>query len=349
VATSTQRASAGWQRASEWRAPAAATAIAIALHAALFAAWPLAEHSPARDSARPTLQIRHIVRGAATAPAALAPTPAATAQRSARPTDTAAAAAHAPDATPPAQLATREVDPVNATPAPAVSETAADRGGRPVPTYATRPPPAALLAFELSRGGGSAASAELAWRPQADGYTLTLTASVLGRTLMRSESSGRFDAAGLAPERYVDRRRRESRAVNFEREQGRIVYSGPGIEHPLHAGAQDRLSLLVQLAAIVGADPAAFGLGSEISLFVASPRGDSEVWTFGVAGIEPVEVPAGRVEGAWRLLREPRRPYDTRAEIWLDPARSFLPLRVKFSPGQGGEGTEFVLRRLQLQ
>lgn len=336
MTTSTQAANAGTARAPDWRTPAAATVMALALHLALLAAWPLGEANSAPPTARPALRVRQIAPAAA-APALIAATPGAAVP--------AAAVARRPLAAPAAHV----TEPATLTRAPAIDEAAADRGGQPVPTYATRPPPAARLSFEVTRAAGVTAGAELEWRPQNDGYTLTLTTTAGGRTLLRSESSGRFDADGLAPERFVDRRRREWRAVNFEREQRRILFSGPGVEHPLQPGTQDRLSLLMQLAAIAAANPTAFDVGSEIALVVASPRGDADVWTFTVAGIEAVEVPEGSIEGVWRLLREPRRPYDIRAEIWLDPARGFLPVRVKFSPGQGGEGTEFALQRLELQ
>ena len=45
-----------------------------------------------------------------------------------------------------------------------------------------------------------------------------------------------------------------------------------------------------------------------------------------------------------RLVREPRRPYDTRAEVWLDPARSYLPVRARLSHGAGDEGLQLLLR-----
>jgi len=40
---------------------------------------------------------------------------------------------------------------------------------------------------------------------------------------------------------------------------------------------------------------------------------------------------AGGATPAVRLLRLPEQAYDTRAEVWLDPARHYLPLRVQLS------------------
>ena len=45
---------------------------------------------------------------------------------------------------------------------------------------------------------------------------------------------------------------------------------------------------------------------------------------------------------ALKLVREPRRLYDTRAEVWLDPADHFLPLRVVQTPAGGGAALELL-------
>jgi len=37
------------------------------------------------------------------------------------------------------------------------------------------------------------------------------------------------------------------------------------------------------------------------------------------------------------LLREPQRPYDTRAEVWLAPAQHHLSLRAPLSNGADNE------------
>jgi hypothetical protein len=60
----------------------------------------------------------------------------------------------------------------------------------------------------------------------------------------------------------------------------------------LAAGAQDRLSWIVQLAAIVQArHPAA---GERIVMQVAGPRGDADAWQFDVLGDTILETDAGR-------------------------------------------------------
>lgn len=327
------------ERRARLRLLAAMAGAVLLSHAALMLGWP----APAQPAAAlpsnvvPATRSVQAVRFVAVEPArsAVAPQRSAPAAEPQRSKPVVVQRASAAEVTQPVQAVAAGA-PSGESPSP------------PIPTYATRRPPPVLMHFEMNRGGLTG-QAELAWLPREDGYALTLVGRGLGRPLLRSESSGGWDAAGLAPLRFVDRRRREAQAANFRRDEGRIAYSGPAIEHPLVPGAQDRLSWMLQLAAIVAAEPAAFAIGSRITMFVTGARGDADAWTFAVEAMEPVEVPEGRIEGAWRLVREARRVYDTRVEVWLDPARSFLPVRLLLSPSQGGEGVEFALQRMSLQ
>ena len=181
--------------------------------------------------------------------------------------------------------------------------------------------------------------AELDWAPAgAAAYGLQLQGRVAGVTLIDWTSRGQIDAAGIAPDRFAVRRRgRDSQAANFQREPGKITFSGPTHELPLLPGAQDRLSWMLQLPAIVAAAPERFGAGASIQLFVAGARGGGDVWTFVVQGPEPIGPTP-----ALKLLREPRQLYDTRAEVWLDPSDHFMPLRIVQTPTGGGAATELL-------
>jgi hypothetical protein len=226
------------------------------------------------------------------------------------------------------------------------SAPATDPGGEVVPVYATRLPPAAQLRYVLRRGLLSG-SGELAWAPQGDGgYQVRLEGSVFGQTLLAQHSRGHLDAHGLAPDRFTDRRRgRTEMAANFQREAGKLSYSGPTVEYPLPPGAQDRVSWLVQLGAVLAADPALQTEGAAVQLFVTGARGDADVWTFVVQGRAALVLPAGEVPDALHVLRAPRRAFDTQAEAWLAPARGFLPVRVRLATPDSGDVTELLLSR----
>lgn len=211
------------------------------------------------------------------------------------------------------------------------------------PTYRTRIPPSAVLRYDLRRGalGGEG---ELRWQRDGDRYEMQLQGTVFGLTLLWQTSRGGFDAAGIAPERFLDRRRgREQRAASFQRERGLITYSGDEAQHPLVPGAQDRLSWMAQLAAIVEADPPRWRPGAQVEMAVSGSRGDSDVWTFTVTGLETIALVGGRTLEALALKREPRKPFDTAVEVWLDPGRHHLPVRMRLSNGRDGEALQFVL------
>lgn len=199
------------------------------------------------------------------------------------------------------------------------------------PVYPTDVPAAFAFAYTLTRGS-TVAHAELRWQIEGDRYGATLTARDGDRALLAWRSSGGFDAAGIAPERFVDRRRgRGALAANFRRDEGTVSFSGPRIEQPLAPGMQDRLSWMLQLAAIAAADPAR-AAAEGVAMIVVGVRGDADVWRFEPVGSETLDLPGASLP-ALRLLRLPARAYDTRAEVWLAPSQHYLPLRVRLSNG----------------
>ncbi len=251
-----------------------------------------------------------------------------------------------------AATATAEVPPMPPPNPPSESTTepdpTPDPGGQVVPVYVTRLPPPLTLQFEMRRSM-AVGQAELEWQPGEGRYRLTLQGNAVGSPPIGWASQGGFDAAGIAPLRYTESRRgREVRAANFQRDSGRITFSGPAIEHPLVAGAQDRLSWMLQLAAVLAANPALAEPDAQVSMWVAGSRGDAEVWTFTVQGRVALDLPVGHIDNAVHLLREPRRPYDTQVQVWLDPARHHLPVQALLRVRATGEGTELRLRELRL-
>ena len=247
-------------------------------------------------------------------------------------------AAQARPASPPVQLALNEV------PARPTPETAAEPMPDPdaIPHYRTRLPPATTLRYEMQRGLLRGTS-DLSWRPQGDRYELTLEAKVGGLPVLTQVSSGGFDAAGVAPLRFTDQRlRRAATAANFQRSADKITYSGAPDAFALRAGAQDRLSWMVQLAAIVAAEPQLATPGAKVVMYVTGSHGDAGVWSFRCVGLETVDVRGSPID-AIKFIREPREPYDTTVQVWLDPARHDLPVRATQKSGPNDEGYELRL------
>jgi hypothetical protein len=228
---------------------------------------------------------------------------------------------------------------------PAPSASAPPAGAASLPVYRGEAPPAATLHFSLRRAAVSGRG-QMDWRPGAEGYELTLQATVLGLRALQQTSRGGWDLGSLAPDRFLDARRgREVRAANFRRDVGLISYSGPDTTYPLVRGAQDRLSWMLHLPAVMQANPALRRPGSELRMFVTGARGDGDVWAFRVVSVDRIMVPAGEVTRALHLQRLPRHDHDTQADIWLDPERHHLPVRVRL---QSGDDTfDLVLDRLE--
>ena len=228
----------------------------------------------------------------------------------------------------------------------AAAATAAPQAGTPLPRYRAQLPPPFEARFDMRRG---VLSGQAQWRYATEGgrYRLELQTLVLGQNVSHLRSEGGSSAAGLEPLRFVDGRRgRDRRAVNFQRDAPggpRISFSGPGHELPLPEGVQDRLSWLLQLAAIVDTDPALRRPGARVLMWVVSPRGEADVWTFEVTGAETLRGDDGRTQPALALQRKADRNLDTEVRVWLDPAAHHLPLRAAWR--HDGEGPVVELRR----
>jgi len=268
-----------------------------------------------------------------------------------KPVQMAAPPAAAPAAAPVAVAAPARTRVTPARRAPAGAGGARRRapaGAHDWPVYATRPPPSATLHYALAQAGVASASAgraELEWRRDADGYTLRLAAAIDGRPPREWESSGRFDAAGVAPLRLVERERgRDRRGLAFDRIAGQVHFSGAPGTPAVASGAQDRWSWVAQLAAIAEAQAGRGPPPDHWDMQVAGLRGDLERWTFRVLppGDPPPELQGNdlsrlgdRAPALLHVLRATDQPYDLRIEAWLAPSLHHLPagLRLSTPPG----------------
>lgn len=229
------------------------------------------------------------------------------------------------------------------TKAPAATGVAAPASGRTAaispapPALQPQPPPPpialpapALLRYEVqvtSRGTQRVAAAELAWRHDGARYEAQLT--VAGRV---QRSQGRITPDGLAPDYFSDKARGEQ-ATHFDRAQGRIVFSSNRPVADLAAGMQDRLSVLLQLAALIAAQPARYPPGTLVVLPTATTR-EAQPWPFEVEGEELLQLPGGAMS-ALKLLRRPRHEFDQRIELWLAPGQDYAPVRVRLTQPNG--------------
>ncbi len=174
-------------------------------------------------------------------------------------------------------------------------------------------------------------NAEMGWRQDGESYDARLAFGAFGLRRVQT-SRGQITADGLSPSRFSDKYRSEV-AAHFVREKGQVTFSANTPDAPLLDGAQDRLSVVLQLAAMIAGDPDRFPRASTITLQIIGPR-DADIWLFTVEEDETLNLPGGQL-ATRKLVRNPRREFDQRVELWLAPALGYLPARIRITETNG--------------
>ena len=317
-------------------------------------------HAPARAPQAPPRRIARFERNRAEAQAAPSQyainsivntgSPAATTASERRAPATASVTPEAPDpiaaATPAPEASAPPAAPASA---PLSAPPSAPDHAAPQAPTAFRIAPPARLDYDVHgqiRGIAFQAQAELLWRHDAGHYDTQLAIEVPLIGTRRQTSTGQIDAQGLEPTRFSDKARSEQ-AAHFVRpadgSAGHVVFSANTPQAALEPGAQDRLSVFLQLGAMLAAAPERYPRGSTIALQIVGPR-DADPWRFEVGGSERLALPYGAVE-ATQLTRTPPRDYDTRVDLWLAPSLNWLPVRILLTRPRG-EQLDLRLRTL---
>lgn len=174
-------------------------------------------------------------------------------------------------------------------------------------------------------------NAEFAWQHNAESYEARLAFGAFGFTRVQT-SRGQITLDGLAPMRFSDKYRSEV-AAHFVRDKAKVTFSANTPDVALLSGAQDRLSIVVQLAAMLAGDPQRFPLASTIALQTIGPR-DADTWLFTVEADEVLELPSG-AQPTRKLVRNARREFDQKVELWLAPTLGYLPARIRITESNG--------------
>lgn len=328
-------------RTVQLQAPAPQTPAALPAPPARKAIAPVrkpAAPAPAAMAEVPAAAPEPVREPAAEAPVVLAQAPAAVTS----------AEAPSPPPAPPAPAPAPMEPPQAAPPAPATSTPApmtAERPGIPLVqtgagNAAAEPrvyvvPASTRLKFDATGMRGKLqyhASGELAWLHDGATYEarLQLSAFLVGARVL--SSSGALTAEGLAPRRFGDKFRSET-AAHFERDRGRVVFSTNTPEAVLLPGAQDQLSVFMQLAAMLAGEPQRYPPGSTVSMQTVGTR-IAEPWTFTIDAPEKLSLPGGEQQ-VLKLTRLPRRDFDQKVELWLAPALGYLPARILITQSNG--------------
>jgi hypothetical protein len=158
-------------------------------------------------------------------------------------------------------------------------------------------------------------------------YDLSLSASQLLYSITW-KSTGLVSPEGLLPERFSDKRTLKSEvAAHFDRNTKKILFSANSPQAELEPGAQDRVSIIWQLAGLLAADPARYAPGTTLSIQTADDR-EAQTWIFTVNEPETINLENGS-QVVWRLTRNPRREFDRKIELWFAPSMGYLPVRFR--------------------
>jgi hypothetical protein len=193
------------------------------------------------------------------------------------------------------------------------------------------PNPARLLYDVKGRIKGIpySANAELVWKHDGKNYDARLQVSLFFISRIQT-SKGALTAQGLEPLRFGDKVRSEV-AAHFEREKGKVSFSANTPDVALTAGAQDQLSVFIQLAALFGGNPNRLTPGVVLSFQAIGSR-SAEDWIFKVGANETLKLPGGDVPTV-KLVRDSLGENDAKAEIWLAPSQGYLPVRIRLTQG----------------
>jgi hypothetical protein len=207
------------------------------------------------------------------------------------------------------------------------------------------PVPAKLLYDVIgeSKGIRYSADGELVWKHDGTNYSLLLDIRHVLLGSRSQNSTGQLSAQGVQPKRFGDKYKQEV-AAHFERDKGLVVFSANSTPQVLQPGAQDRLSLFVQLGALLAGTPELRQAGQQIPFQVVAAK-SSDQWAFQVDKEEVLNLPIGKLN-TWKISRMPLKNYEQTAEIWLSPAHGYLPVKVRIAQ-TNGDVLEQQLRKVQ--
>jgi len=194
-----------------------------------------------------------------------------------------------------------------------------------------------------SKGIRYSADGELVWKHDGSNYNLLLDIRHVLLGSRSQNSTGQLSAQGVQPKRFGDKYKQEV-AAHFERDKGLVVFSANSTPQALQPGAQDRLSLFVQLGALLAGTPELRQAGQQIPFQVVAAK-SSDQWAFQVDKEEMLSLPIGKLN-TWKISRMPLKNHDQTAEIWLSPAHGYLPVKVRIAQ-TNGDVLEQQLRKVQ--
>jgi hypothetical protein len=211
-------------------------------------------------------------------------------------------------------------------------------------------PPSAKLELDVKRKDASGTNwsgvGRIGWQLDGADYKVTqetdLSLLIARINVMQVSSEGTINEFGIAPVAFSQKlKNRSPTATHFNQQEQTITFSASTLSVPLQAGAQDRASVLFQLAGIGRADVNQFGKG--IDILVGEDR-DAPVYRFQLVGEEELETAMGKL-GTWHLVRPPKPgSYSSQLDIWLAPSQDWYPVQIRVTERNGAVTTQTITR-----
>ncbi len=209
--------------------------------------------------------------------------------------------------------------------------------------YQVRLPLAASIDYDRTRALAgmaeeAAGSSSLSWSLSNGRYQLRLTrrsANLLAQSWVL-ESEGQIGDNGMAPVRGAEQRPGLPPFVTrFDETTHKIGFSESERIYPLLDGAQDRLSLMLQLSGLAATD--SLLPKSDMAIVVAG-RDSAAILKFHLVGVEQLDCAFGKFP-VWHLAQT-QMAGGERLDLWLAPAFAWLPLQIRTTGADASVITE---------
>jgi len=333
-----------------YRFLAAAIAVSAALHAAVLVGMPA--HLEGADGAPPEVFSARLDAPAPAAPAAEAPRPPAPKPKP-RPRPVRAHRAPAPApapqvlaaAVPSAGAPAMAPAPEPAPPPPPAPPPEPVAMAEPIlPWFPTPPTPAqepqvfpmeALpahlsVAYEL-RSGLLGAEATYRWDREGDGYRITGEGEAVGLFQLfvdgpiRQESVGTITAAGLRPERFVERKPgSDTEGLEFDWPRHTVTLER-GAKRKTAILADDTVDWLTMIFQLASVPPRTDGGTFPLRVYTQRKLYD---FRLSVMGVEEIEIPLGKVRALHLRHVDPDDGKET--DVWLGIDQHYLPVKMRY-------------------
>ena len=196
-------------------------------------------------------------------------------------------------------------------------------------------PPSVLLSYNLtgqSKGMNYFATGELQWQHNENAYALGLSVRAFLIGSRQWKSQGAISPLGLAPKRFSDIGRNE-RAAHFDRVNNKVVFSNNAPTVALEPGAQDQISLYVQLAAAMAANSAKFQPGTRLQIQTATIK-DASPWMLTLDKSETLVLEGEELETT-KWVCQPKNRFDATVTFWVSPKHAWMPVRIRITQVNG--------------